>query len=49
MSVTGHVWLELSRDERQVCLEFAAEQNGKRRMKSRLNVEDPCGVGAAKV
>lgn len=27
MNVTGGVWLQLSRDERMVCLEFAAGEN----------------------
>lgn len=30
MNVMGQVWLELTRDERLICLEFAAYQNAKR-------------------
>lgn len=31
MMVTGSVWLQLTRDERMVCLEFAAWNNAKRK------------------
>ncbi|WP_156395460.1 hypothetical protein [Paenibacillus sp. Root52] len=30
MTVTGKVWLALTRDERLICLEFAAYENAKR-------------------
>lgn len=30
MNVSGKVWLALTRDERMICLEFAAYENAKR-------------------
>ncbi len=30
MNVTGQVWLELTKDERLVCLKFAVSENAKR-------------------
>ncbi|MEK5479917.1 hypothetical protein NYE70_23765 [Paenibacillus sp. FSL R5-0407] len=33
MNVTGQVWMELTKDERMVCLKFAASENEKRSVK----------------
>ena len=30
MNVTGHIWMELTKDERLVCLRYAADENAKR-------------------
>lgn len=33
MNVTGQVWLELTKDERLVCLRYAVSENAKRWVK----------------
>lgn len=40
MNVTGSVWLDLTKDERMVCLEFASWENRKR-MKKAIKAPTP--------
>lgn len=35
MNVTGQIWLELTKDERLVCLRYAAGENAKRWQKEK--------------